>query len=63
LHSDHLTRDAALRRISTGVAVPLNWFVTFEIRKRGLLLKKERSPRETHTFAGLGRELDASWIE
>ena len=31
--------------------MPLNWFVTFEIRKRGLLLKKERSPRETHTFA------------
>lgn len=31
--------------------MPLTWFVTFEIRKRGLLLKKERSPRETHTFA------------
>jgi hypothetical protein len=27
------------------------WFVTFEIRRRGLLLKKERSPRETRTFA------------
>jgi hypothetical protein len=26
------------------------WYVTFEIRKRGLL-KKERSPRETRTFA------------
>jgi hypothetical protein len=34
-----------------GVAVPLTWFVTFEIRKRGLLRKRERSPRETHTFA------------
>jgi hypothetical protein len=30
--------------------VPLTWFVTFEIRKRGLLLKKERSARETRTF-------------
>jgi hypothetical protein len=47
----HLSLDAALRRVSTGVVVPPNWFVTFEIRKRGLLLKKERSPRETHTFA------------
>jgi hypothetical protein len=28
-----------------------SWFVTFEIRKRGLLHKKERSPRETRTFA------------
>ena len=27
------------------------WYVTFEIRKRGLLSKKERSPRESHTFA------------
>jgi len=27
------------------------WYVTFEIRKRGLLPKKERSPRETRTFA------------
>jgi len=27
------------------------WYVTFEIRKRGLLSKKERSPRETRTFA------------
>jgi hypothetical protein len=27
------------------------WYVTFEIRKRGLLSKKERSPRETKTFA------------
>lgn len=37
--------------VCIGVAVPLTWFVTFEIRKRGLLRKKERSPRETHTFA------------
>jgi len=34
-----------------GVAVPSTWFVTFEIRKRGLLHKKERSPRDTRTFA------------
>jgi hypothetical protein len=27
------------------------WYVTFEIRKRGLLHKKERSPRESRTFA------------
>jgi hypothetical protein len=27
------------------------WFVTFEIRKRGLLAEKERSARETRTFA------------
>ena len=26
------------------------WYVTFEIRKRGLLRKKERSPRQTRTF-------------
>ena len=26
------------------------WYVTFEVRKRGLLLK-QRSPRETRTFA------------
>ena len=26
------------------------WYVTFEIRKRGLLSKKERSPRETRLF-------------
>jgi hypothetical protein len=37
--------------VCIGVAVPLTWFVTFEIRKRGLLRKRERSPRETHTFA------------
>jgi hypothetical protein len=37
--------------VSIGVAVPVTWFVTFEIRKRGLLRKKERSPRETRTFA------------
>ena len=27
------------------------WYVTFEIRKRGLRSRKERSPRETRTFA------------
>jgi len=37
--------------VCIGAAVPLTWFVTFEIRKRGLLHKKERSPRETRTFA------------
>ena len=31
--------------------MPLTWFVTFETRDRGLLRKKERSPRETRTFA------------
>jgi hypothetical protein len=31
--------------------LPLTWFVTFEIRKRGLLRKKERSPHKSHTFA------------
>ena len=33
------------------VTVPFTWSVTFEIRKRGLLHKKERSSRETRTFA------------
>jgi hypothetical protein len=28
----------------------LNWYVTFEVRKRGLL-PRQRSPRETKTFA------------
>ena len=37
--------------VCIGVAVPPTWFVTFEIRDRGLLHKKERSPRETRTFA------------
>src|SRR6185436_10308032 len=32
----------------TGAATPI-WFVTFEIRKRGIL-PKQRSPRETMTF-------------
>jgi hypothetical protein len=27
-----------------------DWFVTFEIRKRGLRQKKERSPRESRMF-------------
>ena len=26
------------------------WYVTFEIRKRGLLHRRERSPRETRMF-------------
>jgi hypothetical protein len=34
-----------------GVIVLAVWFVTFEIRKRGLLAKKERRSRETQTFA------------
>ena len=33
-----------------GVAVSPTWYVTYEIRKRGLLLRKERSPRDTRTF-------------
>jgi hypothetical protein len=32
----------------TGAATPI-WYVTFEIRKRGIL-PKQRSPRETRTF-------------
>jgi hypothetical protein len=32
----------------TGAATPI-WFVTFEIRKRGIL-PKQRSPRETRMF-------------
>ena len=27
------------------------WYVTFEIRQRGLLKRRARSPRETRTFA------------
>lgn len=30
--------------------MPLTWYVTFEIRKRGRLQKKERSPRKTKAF-------------
>jgi hypothetical protein len=33
-----------------GVTMP-DWFVTFEIRKRGLLHKRERSPRQSRMFA------------
>lgn len=33
-----------------GVAVSPIWYVTFEIRKRGLLNRRARSPRETRTF-------------
>jgi hypothetical protein len=34
----------------SGGALPFTWYVTFEIRKRGLLRKKERSPRRTRAF-------------
>jgi hypothetical protein len=47
-------RDSALSRMERARMVQLlapTWYVTFEIRKRGLLSKKERSPRETRTFA------------
>src|ERR1700736_4999811 len=37
-------------RVVHGVTMP-DWFVTFEIRKRGLLHKRERSPRESRMFA------------
>jgi len=37
--------------VKPGVILLAVWFVTFEIRKRGLLAKKERSARETQTFA------------
>jgi hypothetical protein len=30
--------------------MPITWYVTFQIRKRGLLHRRERSPRETRTF-------------
>ena len=33
----------------TGATTP-SWYVTFEVRKRGIL-PKQRSPRETKTFA------------
>lgn len=33
-----------------GLAVSPTWYVTYEIRKRGLLHRKERSPRETRIF-------------
>jgi hypothetical protein len=33
----------------TGTTTPI-WYVTFEVRKRGTL-PKQRSPRETRTFA------------
>ena len=36
----------------TGAATPI-WYVTFEIRKRGIL-PKQRSPRETRTFVTEG---------
>jgi hypothetical protein len=35
---------------SSGGALPFTWYVSFEIRKRGLLRKKERSPRQTRAF-------------
>lgn len=37
--------------VSPGVAVSANWYVTFELRPRGLLNRRARSPRETRTFA------------
>jgi hypothetical protein len=37
-------------QITRCAALPFTWYVTFEIRKRGLLRKKERSPRETRAF-------------
>jgi hypothetical protein len=33
----------------TGASTPI-WYVTFEVRKRGIL-PRQRSPRETKTFA------------
>ncbi|MCP1853170.1 MULTISPECIES: hypothetical protein [Bradyrhizobium] len=35
----------------SGVAVSAIWYVTYEIRRRGLLARRARSPRETRTFA------------
>jgi hypothetical protein len=46
----HHATDRAVREMTlTGAATPI-WYVTFEIRKRGIL-PKQRSPRETRTFA------------
>jgi hypothetical protein len=40
----------AFREVTlTGATTPI-WYVTFEVHKRGMLLK-QRSPRETKTFA------------
>jgi hypothetical protein len=47
--SHHVTGRAVRGMTLTGAATPI-WFVTFEIRKRGIL-PKQRSPRETRTFA------------
>ena len=46
----HHTTGRAVRRITLkGAATPI-WYVTFEIRKRGIL-PKQRASRETRTFA------------
>jgi len=45
----HATGRAVRGMTLTGAARPI-WYVTFEIRKRGIL-PKQRSPRETRTFA------------
>lgn len=37
--------------VQFGISVAPIWYVTFEIRRRGLLPNKVRSPRETRTFA------------
>ena len=50
--SHHVTGRAVRGMTLTGAATPI-WFVTFEIRKRGIL-PKQRSPRETRTFATEG---------
>jgi hypothetical protein len=47
--SHHATGRAVRGMTLTGAARPI-WYVTFEIRKRGIL-PKQRSPRETRTFA------------
>ena len=46
--SHHATGRAVRGMTLTGAATPI-WYVTFEIRKRGIL-PKQRSPRETRTF-------------
>jgi hypothetical protein len=50
--SHHATGRAVRGMTLTGAATP-TWYVTFEIRKRGIL-PKQRSPRETRAFVTEG---------
>jgi hypothetical protein len=50
--SHHATGRTVRGVTLTGAATPI-WYVTFEIRKSGIL-PKQRSPRETRTFVTEG---------